>query len=40
MENKVKEYYKKVDEWIRKNPIKSAAIIIFVVGFLLGALIF
>lgn len=41
METKqIKEYYKKVDEWIRNNPVKSAAIGIFVIGFLFGALIF
>jgi len=38
--DKITEYYLKIDQWAKNNPKKAALIVVFVVGFLIGAIIF
>lgn len=40
MTDKLTEYYLKIDKWTRDNPVKATFIILFALGFALGAILF
>jgi hypothetical protein len=37
--DKLTEIYLKIDQWAKAHPVKATMIVVFIMGFLLGAII-
>jgi hypothetical protein len=37
--DKITEIYLKIDKWAKDHPVKATMIVVFVVGFLVGAIL-